>query len=160
MTKERLIALLVALCVLVFILFLIRSYNRTVKRYRLSKIDKMSGAEFEAFMRKVYRSMGYTVKSIGGVGDFGADLIIEKRGTRTAVQAKRYSYKVDLKAVQQVFSAQYYYDCDASIVVTNSYYTRAAKKLASKINVKLVDRDELESMIRRKRKPVQEPNVA
>ena len=115
------------------------------RRHRLAgasmwKIDRMSGEEFEEYLKLLYEKRGYRVKLTNHTGDFGADLILEKNGERIAIQAKRYRTTVGEAAVQQVISAKAYYDCDKAAVVTNSHFTRAAQKLAEKCDVTLIDR--------------------
>ena len=48
-------------------------------------------------------------------GDFGADL-----DNYIVVQAKRYSKKVGVKAVQEVVAAKAHYGCREGIVVTSN----------------------------------------
>jgi len=107
------------------------------------QIDKMTGIEFEKFLMVRYRSMGYTVKETPLTGDFGADLVLHKDSRKIVVQAKRYSKTVGLKAIQEANSAKPHYNADEAWVITNNYFTAAAKKLAATNNVKLIDRDQL-----------------
>ncbi len=131
-----------AVCALM-LLFLITM--RVFKRKRLSgaslsKIDKMSGTDFEQYLKQLYEKLGYKVRLTPGTMDFGADLLLEKDGIKTALQAKRYKSTVGEAAVQQVIAAKNYYHCDKAAVVTNSRYTNAAKKLAKETKVILIDR--------------------
>ena len=64
-----------------------------------------------------------------------------------AVQAKRYSSSVGVKAVQEIIGAVKMYDATEAWVVTNSYFTKQAIKLADINDVYLVDRKELIDMI-------------
>jgi restriction system protein len=66
-----------------------------------------------------------------------------KGNDKIAVQAKRYSDKVGLHAVQEVVGAMAHYQCNIAIVVTNNYFTRACKKLAKSNDVSLWNREEL-----------------
>ena len=75
------------------------------------------------------------------VGDYGADLIVNKAGVKTVVQAKRYGKAVGIKAVQEAVAAKGMYGCTEAMVVTNSTYTRAAIDLARANRVSLWDRD-------------------
>jgi restriction system protein len=69
--------------------------------------------------------------------------LLHKDGKKIVVQAKRYSKDVGIKAVQEVMGAKSYYQADEAWGVSNSYFTKAAKELAQKGNVLLVDRDTL-----------------
>jgi len=70
-------------------------------------------------------------------------LVVRKDGSRIAVQAKRSSKNVGVKAVQEAVASKGYYDADSAMVVTNRYYTVQAKELARKNGVSLWDRDKL-----------------
>ncbi len=127
----------------------------SVNRYRLAStmtaVDKMTGAEFERFLVKLFKRLGYKTQHVGaGGGDFGADLVLEKDKVKIAVQAKNYdSNRVGNDAVQQAIAGASYYDCEQAMVVTNSTFTKAAKQQASGANlqVTLWDRKHLERAI-------------
>jgi len=59
---------------------------------------------------------------------------------------------VGIKAVQEMFSARNHYKADECWVITNSFFTKQAKKLADSNNVKLIDRPQLMDWILKKRK--------
>lgn len=107
---------------------------------RIDEIDKMDGTEFEHYLAAHFRRLGYDVTEIGGANDYGADLILRKRGRMTVVQAKRYKGGVSNTAVQEVHGARTFYNADAAMVVTNSYFTKNAKALADACDVILWDR--------------------
>lgn len=121
----------------------IKKIRAQVKILNCSMLDihHMTGENFEVYLMHQFRRMGYRVTHTGQSGDFGADLILNKYGRKTIVQAKRYSGTVGIKAVQEVISAREYYHAKNAIVVTNSYFTKSAKELARKCKVKLWDRD-------------------
>ena len=106
----------------------------------IKQIDKMTGEEFEQYLGILYTKAGYKVEFTPGTMDFGADLIITKNGVRYVVQAKRYRHQVGEAAVQQALSGKEYYKASLCLVVTNSSFTYAAKELAKKTNVVLIDR--------------------
>ena len=107
----------------------------------ISEVDKMSGIEFEEFLKALYIKLGYNVKLTKKSGDFGADLIIEKSGIQELVQAKCYTtHKVSISAIQEITGAKKHYQINNASVVTNNYFTEPAKQLASENNVKLIDR--------------------
>lgn len=109
----------------------------------ISKVDRMDGHEFEEYLKVHFCKLGYKCRNVGKNGhDYGVDLIIYKKGICTAVQAKRYKGNVGIKAIQEVMSGMKYYDCDAALVVTNSYFTRSAEQLAEKCNIELWNREE------------------
>lgn len=129
--------------VAIFALYRLVLYLQKKARMKPHPVDEMDGIEFEHFLARHFESQGFTVEVTKAGHDFGADLVIERDGVKTAVQAKRYDTNISISAVQEVFAAAAYYDCDSSMVITNSYYTSSAKKLAEKIGVELWDRDVL-----------------
>jgi restriction system protein len=106
-------------------------------------IDAMSGDQFEEFLCSLFAHEGYRVRRVGTSHDFGADLLLESRHGRIAVQAKRYDGAVGIGAVQEVLGAVQYYQAERGIVVTNSTFTASARKLASRSDVELWDRGRL-----------------
>jgi restriction system protein len=115
---------------------------RGYQMHRLSKsgiadIDRMSGHTFEEFLSTLFRRLGYRVELTSRNGDYGADLVVTKGGKRIAVQAKRWSKKVGVKAVQEAVASKGMYSCDAALVVANREFTQQAKKLARANKVEL-----------------------
>lgn len=110
-------------------------------RSPLKKIDKMSGEQFELWLKYWFEKKGYRAKLTDTTGDFGADLVLSGHGERIVVQAKRYKKSVGIEAVQQVIGAKGHYRADRCIVATNSRFTAAAKTLAKDNDVELMDRE-------------------
>ncbi len=122
-------------------------------RYRnvaMESIDRMDGEEFEEWLACLFESKGYKVELTRKSHDYGADLIITKRGIRTAVQAKRYNSNVGCSAVQEIIGARAYYGADRCLVVTNSYFTKNAEVLAKANGVELWNREKLNEEITRR----------
>ncbi len=95
----------------------------------------MTGEDFEIVLKLLYEQLGYDVSMTKTTGDQGADLIMEKNGTKVVVQAKYYSSPVRNSAVQEVVGALKYYGAQKAIVVTNNTYTNVAIELAKYNNV-------------------------
>jgi restriction system protein len=109
----------------------------------IADIDSMDGKTFEKYLQVLFERLGYRVERTRYIGDYGADLVTSKDGIKTVIQAKRHKSQVGIKAIQEAVAAKGYYDCQAAMVVTNSYYTNQAKTLASKNGVELWDRKDL-----------------
>lgn len=86
--------------------------------------------------------MGYTVKFTPASGDYGADLLLTKGNKTIAVQAKRYSNTVGVKAVQEASGAKGFYKTNEAWVVTNNIFTKNACNFAEKLQVRLIDRSQ------------------
>ena len=111
------------------------------------EIDKMTGEQFEERLRILFTNLGYKAErtSIGKVKpDYGVDLVIEKDGVRTAIQAKCYIKQlVGEDAVKEAYSGKNYYHCAEAMVVTNNNFSKMAWWLAKSNNVKLWSRNYL-----------------
>ena len=113
-----------------------------------SKIDELSGVEFENLLMDKFSLLGFKVESTPKTGDFGADLIVENtEGTRIIIQCKRFKSKVNLKAVQEVIGAMGHYVGDMGIVITNNSFLNSAVKLAESHDIELWDGDKLVSFL-------------
>lgn len=137
-----------------YILFKIWLNTRKTRKLRKSgirEVDKMSGEDFEKFLGELFKRRGFKVKLTAASGDYGADLILKDGKDVIAVQAKRYSSTVGVKAVQEIIGAVKMYDATEAWVVTNSHFTRQAEKLADINDVYLIDRDELIQLMLNKR---------
>ncbi|GAA7410350.1 restriction endonuclease [Helicobacter pylori] len=147
----KLLAILGVFSMLALFQGVISSYKKRQLKHALQKIDAMNGFEFEEYSKIFFTSKGFEVSITQKSGDYGADLIAEKDGIKWAIQAKRYSHKVSPKAIQEVVSSKAYYACEKACVITNSYFTQAAQKLAQANGVLLIDRDEWIKFLNRKR---------
>lgn len=111
------------------------------------QMDEMSGEEFENYCADLLSKNGYIVESMTReTGDYGADILISREGEWTAVQCKRYSKPVGVKAVQEAYASMSYYNCTHCAVITNSGYTAQAENLAAKNGVLLWDREFIYSL--------------
>ncbi|MCB0112507.1 MAG: restriction endonuclease [Caldilineaceae bacterium] len=121
-----------------------RTRHRLTRAIELADVDYMDGLDFERYVCKLLERQGYrNVSNIRGSGDFGVDVVAEMNGTRYAIQVKRYRGKVSRRAVADAVAGKYQFDCDAAMVVTNSYYTDSARVLAESADCVLIDRDTL-----------------
>lgn len=135
--------------VLKWTLIIWRKYRKwtRLRRSGIKQIDNMTGEEFEEFLGWLFKKRGFKVTYTKASGDFGCDLLLKDRKELIAVQAKRYSDSVGVKAVQEIIGSLKMYDATQAWVVTNSYFTKQAEKLAEMNDVYLIDRDELIEMI-------------
>src|SRR5690606_6964082 len=118
--------------------------NRFITMYL---VDAMDGFQFEAFLVEIFQTIGFDVKETKKTADQGADLFVSRFGKNMVIQAKNYAGTVGNAAVQQAISAKAFYGCDEAMVVTNSYYTKSAKELATMAGVRLVDREALQKYL-------------
>lgn len=110
-------------------------------------IDGMDGHEFERFCADLLRSNGFSdVEVTRGSGDQGIDVLASKDFVKYGFQCKCYSSDIGNKAVQEALAGKAYYGCHVAVVLTNRYFTPAAKELAEQTGVVLWDRDRLMAM--------------
>jgi restriction system protein len=89
-----------------------REREQRIRNSGIYEVDRMNGADFELFLQYLLESHGYQAEITKGSGDYGADLVLRGPDKTIVVQAKRYSKKVGLKAVQEIVSAKSYYKAD------------------------------------------------
>ncbi len=122
--------------------------NTTYSGNTESILEEANPYEFERLVSHIFLKAGYNTEVTKKSGDQGADIIIEKDGISTAVQAKKYAGSVGNKAVQEVVASKKFYDCDRAMVVTTGEFTKGARELAQRNGVELVDRRKLLELIK------------
>ena len=114
--------------------------------FTLTDINSLSGIDFELLVinnLKKYTNFT-TVESTAKTGDYGADIIVTtNNGTRVAIQCKRFSQKVNLKAVQEITAALAHYHADVGIVISNNGFLNSAINLAKSNDIELWDSEKL-----------------
>jgi HJR/Mrr/RecB family endonuclease len=130
------------------ITFWLRNRYRRLRAIRLADVDYMDGLDFEKYVCRLMERQGYSdVHNVRGSGDFGVDVMATRNGVRYAVQVKRYKGNVSRRAISDAVTGRIHFNCDAAMVVTNSYFTAGAKALARSTQCELVDRDQLADWI-------------
>ncbi len=151
-SSEQILRMIYVLCTAAIIICVgIKLGSKEIKRRKylnspLGVIDRLSGKEFECYLKAHFEKLGYRVKLTKDSGDFGADLVCRKDSEITIIQAKRYNKKVGIAAIQEISAARAYYKADKCMVVTNSFYTKAAVELAKSNNVELWDRNNINTL--------------
>lgn len=127
------------LCLIV--LRLIITIWRSKRRKRSG--NHRDGHAYEQAVARYLRSHGYWRVKLTGAsgGDYGVDITARKGLFRKyAVQCKRYSNPVGVRAVQEVVGGMRVYNCNRAMVVTNNTYTRPARVLAEENGVELKEK--------------------
>jgi restriction system protein len=151
---ERILVIAVIVAVLTIVAVILARYIKLPMILRLRKsapsletIDTMTGIEFEHCVAKLLAAQGYTNISLTERYDYGVDIIARKDDIRWGIQVKRHRGMVKADAVRQVVTGLRKYNCNKSMVVTNSSYSRVAKELAKNNDCVLVDRNILKAWI-------------
>ncbi|MDR2889804.1 MAG: restriction endonuclease [Lachnospiraceae bacterium] len=127
----------VAVLLILIILFFFMRYKkaRTARHW-----DDMDGQDFEYFCADLLQKRGFIeVEVTKGSGDYGIDILAEKEGVTYAIQCKRYSGPVGVKAMQEAYAGRDYYDRMVGVVMTNQYFTTPAVEAARKLKILLWD---------------------
>lgn len=121
-----------------------------VKRKKKSSdvFEDMEGHEFEYFCADLLADRGFTeVEVTKASGDYGIDILAQKDGVTYAIQCKRYTAPVGVKAIQEAYAGRDYYDRMVGAVMTNQYFTTPAVEAAKKLKILLWDGGYIEGML-------------
>lgn len=121
--------------------------RKALLRQGVPDLFALSPREFERLVAAAYEAQGYRVQETGKVGDWGADVVLEREGHRIVVQAKRWTRRVGVRAVQEAVAAKPVYKAAEAWVVATSTFTNAALELAKANGVRLVNRTQLERLV-------------
>ena len=114
----------------------------------LEKIDNMNGHDFEYFVARILGKNGYSkVKVTSGSNDFGVDILANKDSDFYAIQVKRQEARVSRRAVSDAVAGVLHYNCNKSMVITNSYMSKSGLTFAESTGCLIIDRDELITLI-------------
>jgi len=117
------------------------------KNARRRELDTMDGFDFEYYCADLLAANGFVdVKVTRSSGDYGVDILAQKDGVTYAIQCKRYSGLVGIKAVQEAYAGKDYYDRMVGAVLTNQYFTKPAIQAAQKLKILLWDRKYLQKL--------------
>jgi SNF2 family DNA or RNA helicase/HJR/Mrr/RecB family endonuclease len=129
----------------------------------IEKIDKLNPNLFEAYVAALFSARGFNVHLTPNSNDKGADVVAVSESESFLIQVKQTISTVDVKAVQEIFTAKKYYqeryDQDFKLmVVSNGVYTPAAEMLSRVNQVRLIGRIEFQRMVSEKTITIQDVN--
>lgn len=118
--------------------------RNTMVYYDKQIVDSMDGFSFEKYCVKLLRAYGFqNVRQTKLSGDYGVDILAKINDDYIAIQCKRYSTPIGIKAVQEIVSGREYYGCNRSMIITNQKLTEQAIRLAQRTNTTVVRVEEL-----------------
>ncbi len=127
----------------------IKEAERLKKEYQHGYRDDMTGYEYETYCADLFNYCGWKAETTPKSGDFGADVIATKGNIKIVVQCKKWKGSVGFDAVKEVFTAKTINKADYAIVITNSRFSKAAKKAANDTGVILVRHPDLKETLER-----------
>lgn len=134
---------LTAVIVVVLMLAVAWKRNRQARAIQMSGVDQMDGFSFEKYVVKLLKRQGYRNVRLTEKYDLGIDVIADKAGERWGIQVKRNRKPTKALSVRQAVAALRHYKCTRAMVVSNSIFTGAAKRIASSNDCVLIDRSVL-----------------
>ena len=139
---------IIAIIILLIIFAVIIIWFLSRRRRPAGAFEDMDGHEFEYFCADLLERRGFVeVEVTRGSGDYGIDILAEKDGVTYAIQCKRYTAPVGVKAIQEAYAGRDYYDRMVGAVMTNQYFTAPAVEAAKKLKILLWDGGYVESMM-------------
>ncbi len=122
--------------------------KRLEKEYQCGYKDDMTGYEYEQYCADLFNYFSWNAETTKKSGDCGGDVVAKKEGIKIIAQCKHYKGKVGIDAVKEVYLSKTIYGADYAIVITNSDYTRQAKKAAKDAEVVLLRHPDLEDWLK------------
>lgn len=116
-------------------------------------LQQLDSFDFEHLIADLWDHQGWKTRVLQASNDRGIDVVARRAEPfeqKHLIQAKRYSAdnKVGSEEVQQYASLRQQEDnVDAVIVVTTSGFTQQAERVATDVNLKLIDGDNLVNLI-------------
>lgn len=124
--------------------------RNTKNGHVMEVISKMSWQDFERLIGEHFREEGYEVTQQGGLhADGGVDIEIRKNDELYLVQCKHYrSWKVPVQVIRELYGVMTTCGAVGGFVVTAGYFTEPAKEFARGLSITLLDRDDLERILK------------
>jgi hypothetical protein len=129
-----------------------------------SKLDNMSGHEFESFVEELIKRMGFSVDERKLTADGGVDILAHSHEPlfegKYIIQCKRYNQKVPEAPVRDLYGVVHSRNANKGILITNSDFTRAARDFAEGKQIELIDGAKLKGLLSRYDLFGKEPSVS
>ena len=119
----------------------------------IGDIDRLNPNLFEASIASLYKKQGFDVFLTPYSNDKGVDIVIMRNGENYLIQAKQTKSLVGNSAIQEIYTAKKYYEDKFKeqfnlLVITNNDYSSSARILAKLNNIELLNRVNLEKLIK------------
>lgn len=120
-----------------------------LSRLLVNKEDKVPyerGMDYENDCLQEFKNFGWSASKTPAGGDKGVDILATKESVTIAVQCKNWSNKINIGAVQEVYSGKDYYNADFSIVLSESGATAQALELSGKLKTLIINIERIRSV--------------
>lgn len=130
---------------------------------KLAQLGSLSPEEFEEFVAELFEALGFDVDRVGGTGDEGADLRVEREELRGVVQCKYQTQGVIGSPVLQKFLGTIHHTrSHKGFFVTTRTFTLAAERFVAEHPIELIDGPRLVELVQQALGPQarREPDAA
>jgi restriction system protein len=119
------------------------------KHKKLEDWKKLDGRKFEKIVALIYENLGYKTKIIGGAGDRGIDIIIQKDNKRQFIQCKQ------MKVVRPNYVREFHGSIvnrlgegEKGLLVTTGDFTEEGREFVKDKPIELIDGLKLEELVK------------
>lgn len=121
-----------------------------LSKKKVQDLQKLTPSQFEEYIAKLFKSLGYEAKVTGGKGDGGVDVVAEKDGLTHFIQCKKFiNSKVPVGAVRDFYGAiADRVDGGKGYFITTNIFTLDAEKFAEDKPIELIDKFKLIELMR------------
>jgi restriction system protein len=115
---------------------------------RLAQLDRLSPEQFEEYVAELFESLGFQATAVGGTGDAGIDLRVERRGLIGVVQCKYHRQGViGSPDLQRLLGSIHHARAHVGFFVTTRTFSLAAEKFAAEHPIELIDGPRLAELV-------------
>ena len=117
------------------------------KHKKLEDWKKLDGREFEKIVALIYKNLGYKAKIIGGAGDRGIDIVMQKDNKKWFIQCKQMEV-VSPKYVREFYGSvvDRLREGEKGFLVTTGDFTEEGNEFAKDKPLELIDGLKLEKL--------------
>jgi len=159
---ESLMFLVLVICLFIFLVLpvIYKFFKWYSLRFRVGvNVDKIrwrlaesNPYKFEEIIADLFKYCGYkSISTTPKSGDYGADIIMKKKGIKYIVQVKKYGKdnKIGRRDLQCLQGAAQHFQATGKIFVTYGFFTYSAIDYAKQHGIELLDHNNLVKMIRK-----------
>ena len=115
---------------------------------KLSQLASLTPEGFEEFVGEVFEALGFEVEHVGGTGDQGVDLKVQRGGLLGIVQCKYFSRGVvGSPELQKFLGTIHHTKSHKGFFVTTRTFSLAADKFAAEHPIELIDGPRLVELV-------------
>ena len=117
----------------------LRRLQQLNKPQALDRLKALDPYVFEHLVAVLFERRGYTATTMGGAGDEGVDVVLQKAGQGAVVQCKRYENNVGQPTVRDLYGTMMHNHAGEAYLVTTAMVTRQAEEWAQGKPIHLID---------------------